>query len=378
MDLTHLSSQLKLKTDFNAGSSLGLRDINSITGIVDNSVTSIKALIFANDNPKYDDIDTSNFDVTGITSGYDNKAFVFDLKKEYKLTLSSDITDHYVEDNIAIQDHIGLKPVMLDVAGSISEINLIDTKISKPKQKENDNLFNSLDSYLSRMGSLTSFAPNIVNQSLDIYNSAKFVYSTVNKIINLNKETVSKSGIDYTEGYDIDRIKQTKQFEWIDWFKTQWEHRASFTIVTPYGVFSDMYIMELNSSQPENSRYITNLNIRFKQIRRAIIVSQENKCSRNADIQYSKITDNPSQVNANIPATEENVKAWYGGDTKTVDKDFLMKNNQMGEVSDDIYAANVSNNTATASYNIPEGKGMVPKQGYFETLGKMIKQKVGK
>ena len=87
MDLTQLSSQLKLKTNFNAGAQLGLRNLNSITGIVDNSVTSLQALIFSNDDPQYDDIDVTNFDVTGIKSGYSGKAFIFDLKREYKLSL---------------------------------------------------------------------------------------------------------------------------------------------------------------------------------------------------------------------------------------------------------------------------------------------------
>ena len=137
MDLTQLSSNLKLKTDFDSNSSFGLKDINSVVGIVDNSVTSLQALIFKNDDPQYDDTDPTNYDITGIRSGLDRqRAFVFDLKKDYKFTLSSDITDHYVEDNAAIQDHIGLRPIILEVSGSISEINLLQTKndVHKPQK----------------------------------------------------------------------------------------------------------------------------------------------------------------------------------------------------------------------------------------------------
>ena len=78
MDLTHLTSQLKVKTDFNANSSLGLSNINGITGIVDNSVSSLQALIFSNRNPEDEDRNPSRFDVTGITSGYDKTCFIFD------------------------------------------------------------------------------------------------------------------------------------------------------------------------------------------------------------------------------------------------------------------------------------------------------------
>lgn len=270
MDLTQLSSNLKLKTNFDANSSLGLKDINSVVGIVDNSVTSLQALIFKNDDPQYDDTDPTNYDITGIRSGLDKqRAFVFDLKKDYKFTLSSDITDHYVEDNVAIQDHIGLKPIILEVSGVISEINLKDTKNDVRKKQDSGGFFNETDSYISRMGSLTSFAPNLVNQALNIYNSAKFAYALAKKVTDMAKKDKSRSITPGELETDASKIRQTKQCFWVKWFRTQWENRASFSIVTPYDVLNNMYIVEFNATQPENTRYITNVTIKFKQIRTA-------------------------------------------------------------------------------------------------------------
>lgn len=342
MNLSNLTSNLKVKTDFNANSALGLNDINGITGIVDNSVSSLQALIFANKDAKYEDVDVTNFDVTGITSGYDNVAFIFDLKKDYKYTLSSDITDHYVESNVAIQDHIGLRPIMLEVVGCISEVNLVDTKQDKVAEQEKGNIFNSIDSYLNRMGSLTSFAPNIVNQALNVYNTAKYVYGTANKFINMVKKNdkESKKNI-YTEQYDEEVIKQTKQFKWINWFTTQWKNRASFTIVTPYGVLKDMYIMDLNAVQPETTRYVTNLNIKFKQIRKAKVIKSSKKVSKTMENQSGKITgESVNTVNVNTIT-----KAEFGGDG-------LKRNNIGVDISNDIGTVAVSNNTAVASYNV--------------------------
>lgn len=342
MNLSNLTNDLKIKTNFNANSALGLNDINGITGIVDNSVSSLQALIFANKDAKYDDIDVTNFDVTGITSGYDNVAFIFDLKKDYKYTLSSDITDHYVESNVAIQDHIGLRPIMLEVVGCISEVNLVDTKQDKVAKKEKGNMFNSIDSYLNRMGSLTSFAPNITNQALNVYNTAKYVYGTANKFINMVKKNdkESKKNI-YTEQYDEEVIKQTKQFKWINWFTTQWKNRASFTIVTPYGVLKDMYIMDLNAVQPETTRYVTNLNIKFKQIRKAKVIKSSKKVSKTMENQSGKITGE----SANTVNVKTITKAEFGGDG-------LKRNNIGVDISNDIGTVAVSNNTAVASYNV--------------------------
>ena len=374
MDLTHLSSQLKIKTDFNAGSSLGLRNINSITGIVDNSVTSLQALIFPNANPEYDDIDPTNFDITGITSG--NKCFVFDIKKEYKFTLSSDITDHYVENNLAIQDQIGLKPIILEVTGCIGEVDL-SSRTTKNKSKnenkiaseigmnnEKGNIFNSVDAYLGRMGSLTSFAPNIVNQAYDIYNSAKFAYSTASKTMNLDKQSSSQSGFEYTEGYDKKVILSTKQFTWIDWFKTRWWNRASFTIVTPYGVLENMYIMDLNASQPDNTRYVTNLNIKFKQIRKAYMSVAEAQAAQTREEQLNKITENQGEVETDIIIAN---KAWYG---ENLTSDTL--NNQSVTIANDKYSVGKSHNTATASFNV---KGATKNKSVWSRLINQIKGK---
>ena len=352
MNLTQLTSQLKINTDFNANSAFGLSDINGVTGIVDNSVSSLQALIFSNRNPENDDRSPSRFDVTGITSGYDKTCFVFDLKKDYKLNLSSEITDHYVESNVAIQDHIGLKPIIIEVTGCISEVNLKD-KLKEQSdldrylgQKSDGNIFNSVDSYLGRMGSLTSFAPTIVNQAMNIYNTAKYVYATTNKVINLDKkDTLGNTRFAYNSEYDEEIIKETKQFEWIDWFKTQWWKRASFSIVTPYGVFDNMYIMDLSAVQPENTRYVTNLNIKFKQIRRAVVIRQQKQMSRTRQTQVGKITE---AKEVKIPTKEALAGVQNQGVT-----------NIGIDTKNDINTLNYSNSTIVANYNVSSGEGQI-------------------
>ena len=352
MNLTQLTSQLKINTDFNANSAFGLNDINGITGIVDNSVSSLQALIFSNRNAENDDRSPSRFDVTGITSGYDKTCFVFDLKKDYKLNLNSEITDHYVESNVAIQDHVGLKPIIIEVTGCISEVNLKD-KLKEHSdldrflgQKNNENIFNSVDSYLSRMGSLTSFAPNIVNQAMNVYNTAKYVYAATNKVINLDKkDTLGNTRFAYNSEYDEEIIKETKQFEWIDWFKTQWWKRASFSIVTPYGVFDNMYIMDLSAVQPENTRYVTNLNIKFKQIRRAVVIRQQKQMSRTRQTQVAKITE---AKEVKLPTKEALAGVQNQGVT-----------NIGIDTKNDINTLNYNNSTVVANYNVSSGEGQI-------------------
>ena len=373
MDLTQLSSQLKLKTDFNADKAFGIRNINSITGIVDNSVTSLQALIFSNRNAEYDDFDPTKYDVTGITSGYDKKAFIFDLKKDYKLNLSSEITDHYVEDNLAVQDQIGLKPIIIEVSGNIAEVNLnsagkamneakIKNEISSNKEAK-ANIFNSVDSYLYRMGSLTSFAPNLTNQALDIYNSAKSVYNMTNKVINLDKRDSSqdlKKKYQNSEEYNVDVIKQTMQFEWVNWFKTQWWNRAAFSIVTPYGVFDSMYIMDLSATQPENSRYVTNLTIKFKQIRKAKVVSSGKQLAQQTETQKDKQQEVLNKDNFSLEGLEANGSPLETGIDYTIKK---YSSTPIPEIEEVKYKT-----SETKTFNVADYSGNVSKQSLAITL----------
>jgi hypothetical protein len=48
--------------------------------------------------------------------------FLFDIPEEEEINLRSEITDHYVEDNTAIQDQIALKPDEVTVRGLVAEI----------------------------------------------------------------------------------------------------------------------------------------------------------------------------------------------------------------------------------------------------------------
>src|ERR1700677_3886574 len=50
-------------------------------------------------------------------------SLLFHYEGEQTATLSSDITDNFIEDNTAIQDQIALKPVTITTHGFIGELN---------------------------------------------------------------------------------------------------------------------------------------------------------------------------------------------------------------------------------------------------------------
>ena len=58
--------------------------------------------------------------------------FVFDIEREHRIELKSEITDHYIEDNSTIQDHISKAPVLITLTGYVGEI------YNAPQGKVND------------------------------------------------------------------------------------------------------------------------------------------------------------------------------------------------------------------------------------------------
>ena len=54
--------------------------------------------------------------------------FVMDVRMEDEVNLESDITDHYVEDNTAVQDQVSLKPEEVTVHGLVGELVMVQAQ----------------------------------------------------------------------------------------------------------------------------------------------------------------------------------------------------------------------------------------------------------
>lgn len=297
MDLSNLKYTAGL---MDSNKSQVMQDINAITGLTTNTTSSLQALIFPQKGIN-EDIDPTTPQNVGITAIYNGKkeGFVFDLKEDYRLSLNSDITDHYVENNRAIQDHIALKPITIEVSGKVSEVNL-----NTPYDEEGDVDFakkalNAVDSYYNRLGSLPQFAPNIINQARDITNTAKGVYDTYKTFSSFVKKASGEQ-------------QQTRQSKIVSRFKQYWNDRTKFVIVTPFCVLENMYILDFSANQPKNTKYVTEIKIKFKQIREAEVITVRSRFkSQGAEIAANKkhIQDAPSfLIQDDIPLPERELR----------------------------------------------------------------------
>ena len=58
------------------------------------------------------------------------QGFVFDIPLENAVTLHASITDHYVEENYAIQDHISLEPLRIRASGRVGELTFTKDQLT--------------------------------------------------------------------------------------------------------------------------------------------------------------------------------------------------------------------------------------------------------
>lgn len=200
-------------------------------------------------------------------------AFLFHYEGEQVLTLESDITDHYVESNIAIQDQIALRPQMFSTQGFIGELNNVAPDFLKPVQFIAD-----------KLTTLTAYAPGLSQTALNAYGQAMLGYQVAANAAN----SAVSAWNSLTGGGET----QTKQQIAFAQFKGYWQSRTLFTIQTPWCMMENMAIQRIRAVQDAETRVISTFSIDFKMIQTASTLTVGDKSlSGRLNSQASSLTN---------------------------------------------------------------------------------------
>lgn len=175
--------------------------------------------------------------------------YVFDIIGDESVDLSSEITDHYVEDNTTIQDHIALAPETISVSGVVAEL-----VFAKPANGD-------VQRPVVELPEIDDFKPTFtdgaeqsiaeIEESVEANEKAQGVGTSLSsKFSNFSPEVIGG--------------RQSRAFAY---FYQLWKGRALFTVETPWGVFNSMAIESINTSQSGDSRMTTDFTIKFKHVR---------------------------------------------------------------------------------------------------------------
>lgn len=194
-------------------------------------------------------------------------ALLFHYEGEQTANLESDITDHYVEDNTALQDQIALRPEEISTHGFIGELNDVAPAALAAIQQAANKL-TTLDAYTP---SLSASALIAYNQAFQLYqaeqNAANAAVSAWGTIANA---AAGGNGESIVGSNGLTAIaNQNKQQTMFQQLYGYWRNRVLFTVQTPWAVFTNMAIKRLVAIQDETTRVITDFNLTFKMIRLA-------------------------------------------------------------------------------------------------------------
>lgn len=189
---------------------------------------------------------------------------LFHYEGEQSVSLESDITDHFIEDNTAIADQIALKPEVITTHGFIGELNDVPPKALAVIRTAAEKL-TAIEAYVPE---LTLTADITYAQAFQLYqvaaNAANSAISAWSGISGTGGENVIGSN-----GQETSNGNQTKQQVIFQQFYGYWKNRTLFTVQTPWAIFKNMAIKSLRAIQDAETRMITDFEVTFKIIRTA-------------------------------------------------------------------------------------------------------------
>lgn len=177
--------------------------------------------------------------------------YVFDVAGDTIAQLSSEITDHYTEDNRAIQDHIAIRPRRITLKGYVGELIFNGSQSDNGFLQKATQKLTVLSGYLPQ---LSSAAIQLQKTLEDPFNS-DLTLSDAADIYSLAKNMLGSVG---------DQSRQQNAFLY---FQALQQQGILMAIQTPWELLSNMAIEQITALQDETTKFVTDFTVIFKQIR---------------------------------------------------------------------------------------------------------------
>lgn len=224
--------------------------------------------------------------------------FLFDVVQDDAIELTSDITDHFVENNTAIQDQIALKPETITVRGLQAE--LTDGKATTPPQVP------QADPLPLNEPLVPLLAPEAEETQAETQTA---------QALNGLGVTSQESLYGYFEGLEgfnernFQQPRTNKQTKAFLYFFQLWKGRQLFSVETPWGIMTNVAILSMRVEQSEETKYASELRVTFKKIRIAGELDiQSGELAGRAALQTAPVTQNGNV--GKTPQTPAQKESW--------------------------------------------------------------------
>lgn len=179
--------------------------------------------------------------------------FVFDYAGEIAVNKNADITDHYMENNSVTNDHIGIRPVRLVLKGITSEV------VMTPPA----GLLGVVDILQNKLGTVPALLGKYTPQATQKLTAALTqAQKTINQIDDGLSRVKNIVGL-----FGKANPGSTKQSQAYLFLEGLMDTRQIFLVETPYKIFDNMAIESLAVTQPEETKFQSDIIVTLKQLR---------------------------------------------------------------------------------------------------------------
>lgn len=178
--------------------------------------------------------------------------FIFDIEDETKIEMQSDVTDHYTENNTAVQDNIVKKPEIITLRGYVGEL-VYRNAPEKTKIQE----------LTEKISTINAFLPVV---SASAKQARDFLASDSKKNADFFAQGVA-TGVDLYQTFQTLNPPKTAQARAFNFFRSLWSARQLVSLETPYTFYRNMAITAITAIQNGDNKEITDFSITLKEIR---------------------------------------------------------------------------------------------------------------
>ena len=202
----------------------------------------------------------------------------FSMRKQESLTLSSDVTDYYVENNSAIQNNIALNPEQITLNGLIAEKQLTHVSLLY-------DLASSFNTMIAGGGGLIGgLLPNYIRSKItSIIAAATRALEAATAAAQIAENIFVKVAPLIGAGGAGKAEKVSKQTEAFEMLYGFWKSRTLLTVQTPWITFDNCAIVKVSFTQPESTESLSEISVTLKKIRFANVANDPFVAKRIAD-----------------------------------------------------------------------------------------------
>lgn len=217
--------------------------------------------------------------------------FLFDMPMTESVSYGAQVTDHYTEANVSMQDHVAIDPLKVVIVGKVSE--LVYTKMQA---------IAFLRAVIDRLQPLGVIKPQ---QSLQAYQAISKVETFISAVTTATKVLGDLWSV-VSSGQPA-KNKQQKAFEV---FEQYFLGRAVITVETPWKTYKDMIIESWSVEQGEESIFESTFTINFKQLRTVGTQTNAGKLQGRIEEQKSEVKNTGKADNTTFALDGTNAVGW--------------------------------------------------------------------